>query len=71
MDMVYGVKPDDYATYLKTWQDFVIRYNEMLPRVPLYANIYVSIYPNTIKNYQENSFWGYSRAILYADYIGD
>ena len=70
MDMVYGVEPGDYQTYLKTWQDFVIRYNEMLPRVPLYSNIYVTIYPNTIKNYQENSFWGYSRAILYADYVG-
>ena len=70
MDMVYGVQPGDYDTYLKKWQDFVIRYNEVLPRVPLYSNIYVSIYPNTITDYQEGPFWGFCRAILYAKYVG-
>lgn len=68
MDMVYGVEPGDYDTYLDLWQQFVVRYNEMLPRVPLYANIYVSVYPNSIVDYQEGPFWGFSRAILYADY---
>lgn len=71
MDMVYGVKSGDYATYLDKWQQFVIRYNELLPQVPLYANIYVTIYPNSISNYQEGPFWGYARAILYADYVGE
>lgn len=68
MDMVYGVEPGDYDTYLDMWQQFVLRYNEMLPRVPLYANIYVTVFPNSIVNYQEGPFWGFSRAILYADY---
>lgn len=71
MDMVYGVEPGDYATYLDKWQQFVIRYNEILPRVPLYSNIYVTIYPNSISNYQEGPFWSYDRAILYADYVGE
>jgi len=70
MDMVYGVEPGDYDTYLDMWQKFVLRYNEMLPQVPLYANIYVTVYPNTIANYEEGPFWGYSRAILYADFVG-
>lgn len=71
MDMVYGVQPGDYDTYLAKWQQFVDRYNELLPQVPLYANIYHTVYPNTIKNYQEGPFWGFSNAILYAKYIGD
>ncbi|MBO6053796.1 MAG: ABC transporter substrate-binding protein [Clostridia bacterium] len=71
MDMVYGVDGGDYATYLDYWQKFVTRYNELLPQVPLYSNVYHTVYPNTIKNYQEDSFWGYSQAILYAKYIGD
>lgn len=70
MDMVYGVDQSDYDTFLKKWQEFVIRYNELLPRVPLYSNIYVTIFPNTISDYEEYSFWGYSRAILYAKYVG-
>ena len=70
IEMLYGVKPGDYATYLDKWQQFVIRYNELLPMVPLYSNIYVSIYPNTIKGYEEGPFWGFERAILYAEYVG-
>ena len=70
MDMVYGVEPGDYDTYLDMWQKFVVRYNQMLPRVPLYANIYVSVYPNTLSNYVEGPFWGFDRAILYADFVG-
>ena len=68
MDMVYGVEPGDYDTFLDMWQQYVIRFNELLPQVPLYSNIYVTVYPNSIVDYQEGPFWSYSRAILYADY---
>ena len=58
---------EDIPTFVAS----VDRYNELLPQVPLYSNVYHTVYPNTIKNYQEDSFWGYSQAILYAKYIGD
>ena len=70
MDMVYSVESGDNASYLKLWEQYIIRWNELLPMVPLYSNIYVSVYPNTIKNYAEDSFWGFERAILYADWVG-
>lgn len=70
MDMVYGVEPGDEATYLSLWEKYVIRWNELLPMVPLYGNIYVTVYPNTIDNYAEDSFWGFERAILYANWVG-
>lgn len=70
MDMVYGVEPDDEATYLDLWEKYIIRWNELLPMVPLYSNIYVTVYPNTIDNYAEDSFWGFGRAILYANWVG-
>lgn len=70
MDMVYGVEPDDEATYLSLWEKYIIRWNELLPMVPLYSNIYVTVYPNTIDNYAEDSFWGFERAILYANWVG-
>ena len=70
MDMVYGVEPDDEATYLDLWEKYIIRWNELLPMVPLYSNVYVSVYPNTIDNYAEDSFWGFERAILYANWVG-
>ena len=68
MNMVYGVEPGDYDTFLDMWQQYVIRFNELLPQVPLYSNIYVTVYPNSIVDYQEGPFWNFSRAILYADY---
>ena len=70
MDMVYGVEPDDEATYLDLWEKYIVRWNELLPMVPLYSNIYVTVYPNTIDNYAEDSFWGFERAILYANWVG-
>ena len=70
MDMVYGVEPSDEATYLSLWEKYIIRWNELLPMVPLYSNIYVTVYPNTIDNYAEDSFWGFERAILYANWVG-
>lgn len=70
MDMVYGVEPSDEATYLSLWEKYIIRWNELLPMVPLYSNVYVSVYPNTIDNYAEDSFWGFERAILYANWVG-
>lgn len=70
MDMVYGVEPGDEATYLSLWEKYIIRWNELLPMVPLYSSIYVTVYPNTIDNYAEDSFWGFERAILYANWVG-
>ena len=70
MDMVYGVEPSDEATYLDLWEKYIIRWNELLPMVPLYSNIYVTVYPNTIDNYAEDSFWGFEHAILYANWVG-
>lgn len=70
MDMVYSVEPGDEATYLSLWEKYIIRWNELLPMVPLYSNIYVTVYPNTLDNYAEDSFWGFERAILYANWVG-
>ena len=70
MDMVYGTASDDTEGYLKLWQDFVIRWNELLPEIPLYSNVYVSMFPDWLENYEQDSFWDFSQAILYANVAG-
>ena len=70
MDMVYGIASDDTEGYLKLWQDFVIRWNELLPEIPLYSNVYVSMFPEWLENYEQDSFWDFSQAILYANVAG-
>lgn len=66
MDMVYGVEAGDDETYLKMWQDFIIRWNELLPNLPLYSNVYYTIYPEWLEGFEQNSLWGFEDAILYA-----
>ena len=66
MDMVYGVEAGDDETYLKIWQDFIIRWNELLPNLPLYSNVYYTIYPEWLEGFEQNSLWGFEDAILYA-----
>lgn len=70
MDMVYGTASDNTEGYLKLWQDFVIRWNELLPEIPLYSNVYVSMFPEWLENYEQDSFWDFSQAILYANVAG-
>lgn len=67
MDMVYGVEPGDNEAYLKIWTDFIVRWNELLPEVPLYSNIYYTIFRDDLKNYEANPFFSFEQAILYAE----
>lgn len=66
MDMVYGVEPGDNETYLDIWQKYIVRWNELLPALPLYSNKYVTLYPDYLENYEQASFWQFQQAILYA-----
>lgn len=66
MDMVYGVDSSDTETYLEMWQQFILRFNQLLPEIPLYSNVYISVYPEKLKGYTQDSFWDFQYAILYA-----
>lgn len=66
MDMVYAVEPGDYDAYLDLWQKYIIRWNEMLPEIPLYCNTYVTAIPNWLEGYEQDSLWDFANAILYA-----
>lgn len=66
MDMVYGVDPSDTDTYLDLWQKFIIRWNQLLPEVPLYSNVYYTVYPEWLQGYEQSSMWEFNQAILYA-----
>jgi peptide/nickel transport system substrate-binding protein len=66
MDMVYGVDPSDREGYLDLWQQFILKWNELLPEIPLYSNVYYTIYPDWLENFEESSLWEFQQAILYA-----
>ncbi len=66
MDMVHKAAPGDDAAFLDYFQKFIIRWNELLPEIPLYCNDYHTFFPSWLKNYNESSLWDFQRAILYA-----
>ena len=66
MDMVYKVEPGDKASYLQYWFDFIVRWNELLPEVPLYSNIYHDVYNEKLQNWDVDGFWDFSYGLLYA-----
>ncbi len=66
MEMVYGVESTDTTTYLILWQKFIQRWNELMPQVPLYSNVYITMYPDWLENYTQDSFWDFQQAIVYA-----
>jgi len=66
MDMVYGVEAGDKETYLKTWVDFIDEWNDYLPEIPLYSNVYYDIMASKIKNLECNSLWDFQQAVVYA-----
>jgi len=66
MDMVYGVESTDPEGFRKIWVEFIDLWNELLPEIPLYSNVYYSIFANKLKGYTENPIWGFAPAIVYA-----
>lgn len=66
-NMVYGVKSGDRDAFLEQWKAFILRFNEVLPDIALYANLYHDIYSAKIQNYDVNPYWEAASAILYCN----
>jgi peptide/nickel transport system substrate-binding protein len=48
--------PGDNAAYLAAWFDYVVRWNYILPAIPLYSNEYFDLYSNDVRNVNTNPF---------------
>lgn len=65
IDMVL-TEPTDREGFKKKFVEFIVRWNELLPDLPLYSNIYHDFYNEKLKNYNINSLVDISQALLYA-----
>ena len=70
MDMVYKSAPGDDATFLDYFQKFIVRWNALLPEIPLYCNDYHTFFPSWLQNYNESSLWDFQKEIIYASIDG-
>jgi len=62
--------PMDVFDYVAKWVSFQERYNEVLPTIPIYSNIYYDFYSDELQNYFITGQVTWSQAILLA-YFGD
>ena len=57
-------EPGDIFTYVQKWIRFQERYNEVLPAIPIYSNIYFDFFTNQLQNYSIPGHVTWSQAIL-------
>lgn len=68
MAMVYSVEPGDTEEYNKWFKAYLLRWNELLPDIPLYSNIYYDIYnSNKLSDLKTGPFWGAAEELIYQD----
>lgn len=63
-------EPGEVYEYVTKWIAFQERYNEVLPCIPLYSNIYFDFYTGMLQNYNITAHVTWTQAILEA-YFGE
>lgn len=61
-------EPGELLTFLERWIRMQERYNEVLPSMPIYSNIYFDFHTDRLQNYYPNAEYSWPMAILNAFY---
>lgn len=62
-NMVY--KATNKEEFKQYWVDYIVRWNEVLPEITLYSDLYHDFYNSKIGGYEVNPDWSVTSAILY------
>lgn len=62
--------PEDKDIFKAKFVEFVSRWNELLPDLPLYSNLYHDFYADKLKDYDKNPLIRVDKALLYS-YVAD
>ena len=63
-----STEPGDMLTFEQRWLKMQERYNEILPTMPIYGNVYFDFHSDWLQNYRPNAEYSWPVAILYAFY---
>lgn len=61
-------EPGDLYNFEERWIRMQERFNEVLPSMPIYTNIYFDFHTNWLQNYYPNAEYSWPMAIMYAFY---
>lgn len=62
----WKVAPTEKEKFLEGWQNYIARWNELLPDLPLYSNQIHDFFNAKIQNYESSATGGLVDSILYA-----
>lgn len=63
---MHKTAPRDVLGFLEKWVQFQERFNEVLPTMPIYSNIYTDVFTERLQNYYSNAEVNWPTAVLYA-----
>jgi len=64
MEKMRGLDPEDKETYAEYWLEYQIRWNELLPVLPIYSNEYFDIFNARVSGLATTPTYGWARAVL-------
>ena len=62
--------PGDNAAFLEAWFNYVVRFNQILPVIPLYANEYFDFYNERIQGVATTPYAGWAETITLLSIVG-
>ena len=60
------VDPADKDGFVNEFTKFIVKWNELLPDLPLYSNIYHDFYSEKLKDYNKTALSTLADTILYS-----
>ena len=64
---MHTTKYDEVEEFVSLWEEFAIRYSEVLPSLPIYSNPYYDFVSDRITGYQPNANVTWAQAIISAE----
>jgi peptide/nickel transport system substrate-binding protein len=57
------VEPGNTTAYLALWREYQLRWNKLIPNVPLYSNQYYDVFDAKLKGVETTPFWNWAAQI--------
>jgi len=58
------LEPTQRAEYLELWRQYQVRWNKLIPNVPLYSNQYYDVFDSRLEGVETSPFWTWTNAIV-------
>lgn len=64
------VEAGDTETWSALWYELQLRWNELMPELPLYSDEYFEFYSEKLENYDPTAMWSFKYEVVYSNIVG-